>query len=295
MHLKFHALMRLISTLILLVTFTLGHAEPSTESLQYQASYEGLFSAGNRIPIADIVLKTVPADLAVEGQEVFETRMSVSSASYEFVENTYPFRVSFRSLYEAAPFISLALEKYQKTRKLKHEVSWMGRDDGKVARYRRHQSENPEDYLPALLEQWLGESQGFSFYKFAPHSKENSPVDYLTMLQSLRHSELQAGKNFRFPVTDGKRFYDYRVSVEGTEQLNVKGALVDSWKLRFEGLRIKKGKTYPDHEPVTVWLKQGGSRAPLRFENSHPMGMFIIELTDERAPESEDTAEGRAG
>lgn len=288
------ALVRLIATLTLLTAFTLAYADSSTESLHYRASYEGLLSAGNKIPIADIHLETAPADLPAGKKAVFETRMSVSSGAYDFVENSFPFRVSYRSLYEAEPFISLALEKYQKTQKLKHEVSWMGRDDGKLARYRRLHTEKPGDTMPDILEQWLEASPGFSFYKFAPHGKKNNPVDYLTMLQALRHSDLQLGREFRFPVTDGRKFYDYRVSVVGSERVRARSTLVDSWKLRLDGKRIKKGKSYPDHEPVLVWITKDESRTPIRFENTHSLGQFIIELTDEHAQGAQVSGEGGA-
>ena len=276
-------LVGLISAWCLLLAVSYASAEPFTEKLHYQALYQGFLTAGKRVPIADILLETAPADLpGIQGQ-IFETRMSVTSAAYPFIENTFPFRVLFRSLYETGPFISLALEKYQKTHRLRHEVTWMDQEQGKVSRYRRKQPASTDAYLPLILEQWLESSPGFSFYKFARHETKPGLVDHLTMLQALRHGELGPGEEYRFPVTDGKRLYDYRVTLEGVDRIGINKVTSDSLKLRFDGYRVKGETRRPDHRPVYVWMRGGERRVPLRFENRHPLGLFIIELTDDAA------------
>ena len=269
----------LIWVLGVMMLLPVANAAPSTEVLHYHVFYQGPLTAGNRVSIADIELRTSPAALPDAQSGVTETSMSVSSAAYDFVEDKYPFRVHIRSLYQDEPMISLALEKYQKTDELKHEVSWMDLEDGKVLRFRKKSSNQEDRDMPLMLQTWLASSPEFGFYKFARHGVRNNLVDYLAMLQKVRRSPLDRGDRYRFPVTDGKKLYDYVVTVENGESTPVEDRSVGSWKVRFDGYRLKKGERRQDHRPVYAWFSKDESRVPLKFESRHPLGRFVIELT----------------
>ena len=112
--------MRVLWVLSLMLLCTLARAE----SLHYEASYKGPFSAGKHLPIAAVQLdseyKALPS-----GEKVLQTTMHVTSKPYDFVEEHFPFRVRYRSLYAPGRKHMLAVEKYEKTSRIKHEISWV--------------------------------------------------------------------------------------------------------------------------------------------------------------------------
>lgn len=250
---------------------------PLIEQLEYEASYRGLLTADNKIAIAKVSLQTRKVVLPAFPEPLLETSLGVSSEIFPFVEENYRFRVRIRSLYQAESFALLAREKYKLTDDSKHEITWVDRKSGEVGRYRT-QGSGPE--LPAVLGNWVSTDKPFRFYKPAKHKLVNGLVDWLSMLQSLRQKQVTLGAEYRFPVTDGKRLLEYRVEVQGEEQIQVAGKQQQAWKLVFNALYTKKGVTSQYHAPVHLWLSKDPAALPLRFVEHHALGTFTVELKE---------------
>ena len=208
---------------------------------------------------------------------LFETSLEVSSEVFAFVEESFPFRLRIRSLYQVSPFAVLALEKYKLTDELKHELTWVDSDHGRVGRY-RIQGGGPG--LPVALGNWVDEEKLFRYYKPARHKVLDGLLDRLSMLQSMRLQQMMPGAEYRFAVTDGKHLVDYRVKVAGLEQIRSAGKLQLAWKLVLDAQTTRKGVTEPDHGPIHLWLSKDQAARPLRFSHQHPLGAFIVELRD---------------
>lgn len=250
---------------------------PLIEQLEYEASYQGLLSADTKIAIAKVSLQTRKVFLPAFPEPLLETSLGVSSEIFPFAEENYPFRVRFRSLYQAESYSVLAREKYKLTDDLKHEITWVDRNSGEVGRYRAEGS-GPE--LPAVLGDWVSTDRPFRFYKPAKHKLVNGLADWFSMLQSLRQEPVTLGAEYKFPVTDGKRLLEYRVKVQGEEQIQVAGKQQQAWKLLFNALYTKKGVTSQYHAPVHLWLSKDQAALPLRFLEHHALGTFTVDLKE---------------
>lgn len=249
--------------------------QPALDLLEYEARYQGPLTANSSIPIARIFLQSREISLPSVTQPLFETSMRVSSGLFSFVEDSFPFRVRYRSLYQIQPMTLLALEKYKLTDRLKHELTWVDSKSGRVGRYRQQAGGAG---LPAILNNWLDADGLFSFYKPARHKALPGLVDRLAMLQSLRVMQMKPGAEYSFDVTDGKRLLDYRVKVLGQEQVHNAGKTWPVWKLMLNGFATKKGVTSARHAPIYLWMSKDRPGLPLRFLHDHPMGAFTLEL-----------------
>ncbi len=248
---------------------------PIVEQFEYEASYQGPLTANTKVPIASVSLQTRQISLPSMPHKLQETSMRVSSELSPFVEEQYPFRIRYLSLYRTNPVTLIAMEKYKRSDELKHEVAWMDYGSGRVARYKIFAG---DANLPVLLDKWLDTPESFSYYKPARHRTQDGLVDRLAMLQSLRSMPMSAGDVFRFPVTDGKRLLDYQVDVQGLEQIQHAGKSVSAWKLLLNGFYTRKGVTSPRHVPIHIWLSNNTAHVPLRFMHQHPLGDFTVEL-----------------
>lgn len=250
---------------------------PLPEQLEFTASYQGLLSADSRITIAILLLQTREVDSPAFSAPLFETSLRVSSEIIPFVEERFPFRIRMRNLYQLNPFFLLALEKYKLTDELKHEITWVNGNNGRVGRYR---TQGAGADLPAMLADWVDSDSPFRYHKSARHGMTNGLMDRLAMLQSLRQEQLSPGAEYRFAVTDGKRLLEYQVEVAGLEQIEFGGKKQEAWKLVLNALYTRKGVTSPRHAPVHLWLSKDQPALPLRFVNYHPLGTFTVELQD---------------
>ena len=178
---------------------------PLAEQLEYEASYKGPLTADETIPIASLSMKTREVKLQGVKGPLFETSLEVSSEVFSFVEESFPFRVRIRSLYQVSPFAVLALEKYKLSDELKHELTWVDRGRNRVGRY-RIQGGGPG--LPVALGNWVDEEKLFRYYKPARHKVLDGLLDRLSMLQSLRLKRMMPGAEYRFSVSDGKHLLD---------------------------------------------------------------------------------------
>ncbi len=242
------------------------------ETLYYEASYQGLFSAGQPLKIAAISLETGPLE-----QDLIQSVMRVTSEPYAFVEKHYPFRVRYRSIWSSrAPGVR-AMEIYEKTHKIKHEIVWVDREEGRMQRYRPRGKHAGQHVFPVSLRRWLAPGEEFQFHKYGRHPVPRGIQDWLSMLQAVRAGRLETGAVQKYVTTDGKHLYHYRVKVEGRNRLEVDGQQRWTWKLRFDA--TEEGKKGAAHRPVYVWLSDDERHQPLQFESRHPLGRFTIRLS----------------
>ena len=256
-------LVPLLGLLALLLPQVLPAAQ--SEQLHYRVSYQGFFSAGARLSIADVILSTrQPASESAYA----ETEMQVSSEAYGAVEAFYPIRYRFRSWYLPDRSASLAFEYWQRKRsgKLKHRLTYL--DDPQEPFITRDLQAEGELDLPSLL--------AGDYPAAAPQSPR---FDRLGLLQRVRSLPLQVGQQVELPVTTGKAMLHYRVSVEAEQQLQIAGQSWSALKLRFDGLEPDdRGKLRHSHRPVFIWLSNDAQRLPLRADSKHTLGRFTLEM-----------------
>ncbi len=246
------------------------------ETLYYEATYQGLFTAGQPVRIAAISLETGPLEQA-ESSGLVQSVMRVTSEPYAFVEKHYPFRVRYRSIWSSRPSGVQAMEIYEKTHRTKHEIIWVDKEAGRMQRYRPRGRHAGRHVFPVSLRRWLAPGEEFQFHKYGRHPVPKGMQDWLSMLQAVRGAKLETGAEQNYATTDGKHLYHYRVKVESHKRLKVHGQKRWTWKLRFDA--TEEGKPGPAHRPVYVWLSDDDRREPLKFESRHPLGRFTIRLT----------------
>ena len=250
------------------------------ESLTYTAVYQGVFSAQQPVAIADVTWNTSGVRLGEMAEPAVETRMTVSSEAYQFVETLYPFRLVYRSLALPDPLRSIAYEKYDSTERHGRDLTWLDEESGVVLRYREgHESKRTApSQLPVTLRNWGSQQQEYRYYAKARHRALPGMVDRMALLQRIRGEELSVGASYKVPATDGKYRYLYKVGVVTGEALVVAGREFNALKVEFDGYRINDGKKHQNHQPLLVWLDNTPRRTPLRFEYQSVLGRFVIEI-----------------
>lgn len=258
--------------LIALVAATLALASAATaaeaERLTYRVEYKGIFSVGEQIPIADAVMSTrVPSSTG----DYRETELSVTSEEYPFVEALYPVRYLFRTWYTERNPRCLALEKYQKTSKVKHQLIELARG-----------REEPVSLdLTRTDSDLLGRLRAGSLPVSEPDESTVPAFDRLSMLAVLRDEPLHAGFDRNYRVTTGSKWLQYRVRVLTRENIAVGGRNWPAWKVRFDGVETDgRGREEHAHRAVYLWISADARRLPLRAVSRHPIGRFIVELND---------------
>jgi hypothetical protein len=242
-------------------------AGEQTESLAYGVVYRGLFSMGANMGIADAVLESRRPD----GGQLAETRLEATSAAYPVIESLYPLRYRFCTWTDPDSEL-VAFETYEKTTKLRHRLYL--RDDSRVGIKRldlTREGVGTEEMLQLDAGQLPRQLEDI----------RTSLLDRLGMLQQVRARPLQAGAEYRFQVTDGRKRYDYTVRVEQAEVLQLGEIAVPAWKVRFEGSRTKSnGKVVQAHRPLTIWFSREPGHIPLRVDSRNAIGLFRLELKD---------------
>lgn len=261
------------------------------ESMRYLVSYRGIFSGMAWIDIADAELHARRLGDAIEGLRELELR--VSSEPHGFVESVYPFRYRARSLFRPDDLGTLAFERFKQTKKRRHDLFWLDRDQGRVVRF-RPDGKNPQqaglpDDLSALIDpdrvmrcEGMGATLG------------TTPVfDRLSLLHRIRGLDLDQAEHL-VSVTDGKRRLTYRITREKTESVEAAGRVWPAWKLKVVQVDAADGSDdelpsdHPAeqagqvrgraHRPVFLWLSRDADRLPLLFENRHAIGRFTVRL-----------------
>jgi hypothetical protein len=243
----------------------LAAAAGVSESLDYQVSYRGVFSAGSEMPIVDMVLQTRPPP---GGAGLTEISLRASSAAYPLVESLFPMRYRFRTWTGPDPGQLVGFETCEKTRRLKHRLYLRDPSASGVRRYDL-----------TLGDGRLEKQQLETGVRPAAVFEGDPLLDYLGLMRRVRTLDLAEGAEYRFAVTDGRNPARYRVTVETTTRLVRGGLSIPVWKLRFDGLRPgADGKVAAANRPFFVWLTRAPAQMPLRLEVSHTLGTFRAEL-----------------
>lgn len=237
------------------------------EIWQFDVLYQGVFSAGQPIAIADVALssKTLPGDPWTLSE------IAISSAGHAFTESVYPFRYRVRSLHNAA-LGSLAFARCIRARKSTQEVWLLDHDRGRSLRFRK---QGKGGALPEAIAQKLAPGVAFRFQREGAALQAAPLFDQLGLFQRVRTLPYRPGESFRLAATDGKKLLNYRVSVVARAQLPVGDRTWATWKLRIEG-HYANGKTA--HPPIFLWLEDSASRIPIRAETRQPIGTFVLRL-----------------
>lgn len=251
------------------------------ETLSYRVYYKGLLSAMQELPIAEARLVTEQAD---DGRLEIST-LSLSSAAHDVVDTLYPIRYRLRSLYDLRDQRLLGMERFKRTREVKHDLAWLDADHG-LLHYLKADANASEVRIPGSLQPWLA--------KGAVHGAERDALavpdqllDRLTLLQTLRRHIPALGEVQRLPVTDGPKTYRYQVRLDGTETLSLAGRRWDTWRLRVEGYETTvdgRPSDEPDHAPIYVWISRDPARLPLQFRIDHAVGDFTVAWVPDRLP-----------
>ena len=260
--------MRLMTVMIGLVLLLSGPvpADQIVERLAFTVTYRGMFSLGADMQIADVELET----RLLDGQaQLRETRLEADSSRYPVVESLYPIRYRLRS-WSAADGRVVGFESREQTRRLRHRLYLA---DASERGFRRLDGADGEGARVVAQLDAGQDPRGIS--------PAHDLVDRLALLQRVRALPLAPGVAYEFDVSNGKETLQYRVKVETAQTLDVGGAALPTWKLRFDGYETnERGLLEAAHQPVFIWVDQGPGHAPLRADSRHPIGLFRLEFDD---------------
>jgi hypothetical protein len=235
------------------------------ETWHFDVVYQGLFSAGRAIDVADATLSKQSSP----GEPWALSEIAISSAGHAVAESLYPFRYRVRSLHNAE-LGSLAFARFKRARRSNQEVWLLDHDRGRSLKYRIKGQGAP---LPDAIAQKLAPGVVLKFQREGAALRENPVFDQLSLLQHLRNLPFQPDASFRLSATDGKKLLDYRITVVARAPLELRDRAWNTWKLRIES-RHANGRSA--HLPVLLWLEDSDERIPLRAEARHPIGTFIL-------------------
>lgn len=248
----------------LLLACIAASAQPARQ-YDYQVTYQGAFSLGGEMPIADLALQTRPP---ASGVELHEARLEVSSEAYPVVESLYPIRYRFRSWSEAADGRLVGFESLERTPKERHRLYLRDGSARGVQRLDARASAGQD----AIAQLDAG-------VRPAVAGGARPLFDRLGLLQLIRGKALHERTEYRLPVTNGRDHLVYRVKVEGSETLQLDGRALPAWKVRFDGYEIAAdGREEAAHRPVFIWFSRDREQVPLRADARHAVGLFRIEL-----------------
>lgn len=249
----------------LLVCALLLPVSVSGQELQYRAIYQGVFSAGAEVPIADVELGT----RAPGGGGYAEARLRATSERYPLVEAIYPVRYRFRSWYRPDGSGVLASEylEYGSAADREHKLIYLDRPEAPFVTRRLNKD------IPDLARLERGD------YRSPSTGVVRRIFDRLGLLQLVRGLQLAPGREVEATVSDGSHLMRYFVKVESEDRIQVAGRDWRAFKVRFDGLREDKlGREKHDHRPVFIWLSVDPGHVPLLAESRHSLGHFRIEL-----------------
>ncbi len=230
--------------------------------------YQGLFSVGARVAIADVSLntRTPGGDTGYR-----ETEMGITSEAYGPVEAFYPIRYRFRSWYLEDGSTCLASEYYERNNRSggKHRLVYL--DDPEQPFVTHELSSEDQLDLPALRE------GRYPTLQMLP--SQVGRFDRLGLLQRVRGHQLSPGDVLEAQVSNGQVMLTYRVTVEAGEPVEAAGRSWNALKLRFDGFKPdSRGKPRAAHRPVFIWLSDDERHIPLLAVSRHALGRFSIEL-----------------
>ncbi|RMG35616.1 MAG: DUF3108 domain-containing protein [Gammaproteobacteria bacterium] len=235
------------------------------EELHYRVSYQGVFSAGARVSIADIRLRSRrPA-----GAPYLESELLVSSAAYGAVEAFYPIRYHIRSWYwpDHSAVVASEYHEYGRPDDLEHKLILLDRSD------RPFLTRN-------LLRQGRQVLSALEAGRYRPKAArgERRVFDRLGLLQAIRARTLPIGLRFTAMVSNGSKMMRYQVKVEKREVVRLDGRGWPALKLRIDGMeRDARGRERPAHRPIYLWVSDEPRHIPLRAVARGAAGRIRIE------------------
>ena len=255
---------RASSVLFLLLTLTCRAG--TSDALEYQVIYRGVFSAGTDLPIVDLLLD---APLQEDSSGIRQVGLTASSLAYPLVESVFPIRYRFRSWTGPDRGQLQGFETYERTRKLRHRLYLPDKSGSGMRRY--NLTEGVGQHELAQLQAGMSPT--------AHPVQGGQLLDRLGLLQRLRGLDLREQADYRFAVTNGRERLDYQVEVESAQTVTIGDLVVPAWKLRLDGFeRGRNGRPVAAHRPVYVWLSRTPARIPLRVDSRQPIGLFRVEL-----------------
>ena len=261
------------------------------ETLAYQVTYRGVFSAFQDVAIGDVQLEVDATGVSLDGQPIVRAWLSASSAAYPLVEEFYPYRYEFTSYHQPDAARSLAFERRKQTSKLRHDLlllDWAGDEIRRFGISQTPDAASGEEPPPELFTALRRAGLPYHQAQFVPHpgslaTPPRDTLDRLALLQQVRDLDLVAGASRELTVTDGKEFIAYRATVAMRELVPTAAGPIPAWKVRIEGFETNDPEERPRHAPVYVWLDEGPRRLPLRFVSHHPAGKFTVDLQPQAA------------
>ncbi len=250
---------------------------PVATPLEYSVVYRGVFSMGQNMPIADVTLQQIREPDARSVHDLQEFVLEASSAAYPVVESLYPLRYRFRTWVTHDGNV-IGFETYEKTRKRRHRLYLRNTSDSGFSRH----DPGEADAASAMERLQAGELP-----RQIPRGALGVPplndllLDRLGLLQYMRDRPLREGAEFLLPVSNGRDRLRYRVRVEKSRSLMLRGARIPAWKLRFDGFESDAdGTEKPAHRAMFIWFSRDPARVPLRVDARHAIGLFRVELRD---------------
>jgi hypothetical protein len=279
--------------------------------LKYKASYNGVFSLFKNLDIAEVRYSVENLPAANSSETIKQVRLEVSSENFATVERLYPFRYLFKSFYQPANSATLFFEHLKttkKSRKKQHRIGLLGHAERKIQLF---QSSQFKELITAdnvlQLSRLNFDSLAARFdlkVKDQPILKNSvMPIDRMTMLELISEQVKQQQSQKTYLVTNAKKLFNYRVSLQKQEDYKLGDKLLSSQKVKIEAFDlepaaevqfaendydlISQAQAQPAaadnhpgyaHAPVYAWFSLSEKPVALKFVNQHSVGDFIIEM-----------------
>ncbi len=258
-----------------LAPFAQAFAAPDLgESLDYTLRFRGIVTGFVELDIASLNLSVAPAMQEIGGQQVYPTRMRLTTESYKKAELIYPVRLDYRSWLEAQTLQPLLAVKWLLTDEQKREVFRYDRAARQGYHYQRPKKTGSSPATPAppqaLLKQVVSDEEGWSELqedKRFPLAQD-PVIDYMGMLHQLRWLPAETDQWFDFTVFTGKKEVAYRARVE-RERLVRRGWDRDTLHLRLYEYDRENNKL---EDEVELWISDDDQRLLLRFYSESTAG-----------------------
>ena len=269
--------MRAIIAILLLLSSGVLNAE----TLKYDVSYKGAFTAFSWANIADASLSTRKQVPCGNAQTCLNSRVRMTSENHKVLESLYPMRFYYQSFFQQNPARTLAFEKREKKSKSKYQpygyrhklVTISG--DGKSATI--HELWSTGEPLASNEKRYVSTDHNGgkppSVKKRSTSPVATNALDRWAMIYTARFLPYSKGFSQTFPGTTGTHKLTYKVSLEGTERVRARGRDFEAWKVSI--VETKAGKRQPT---LYMWISADDSRLPVRIEMEEEIGRLRFVL-----------------